>query len=90
MASRWIQRAKHIIWALRQWITYRAHRHPRQRALAAIGRFRSGATDVAEKHDAYLVAAILGEATGRDEPRTPVRGLGRRNPERILSEDGDT
>ena len=75
---------------LQRWIDGRGHKTPRQRALEAIGRFRSGASDVAEKHDAYLVAAILGETTGRDEPRTPVRGLDRRNPERILSEDGDT
>ncbi len=75
--------------ALPRWMARGGRRLPRQRALEAISRFRSGATDVAEKHDAYLVAALLGEATGRDEPGAPVRGFGRRNPKRILPEDGN-
>ncbi len=81
---------RNVLWlALQRWMAYRGHRTPRQRALEATGRFRSDATDVAEKHDAYLVAALLGEATGRDEPGTSVRGFDRRNPEQILPEDGD-
>ncbi len=37
---------------------HRTRREIRERALAAIGRFDSGLTDVAENHDAYLADAF--------------------------------
>lgn len=88
MTQRRIPRLKALQRALQRWIDSKGDRTSRQRALEAIGRFRSDATDVAEKHDAYLVAALLAEVTGRDEPGTP-RGVDRRNPKRILPKDGD-
>ncbi len=63
MAKQWVQRMKRMVRALR-----RGHRNPRQRALAAIGRFRSDATDVAARHDAYFVAALMEETMRRDWP----------------------
>lgn len=40
----WITTVRPVSWAER-----------RQRALAVVGKFRSGCTDVAERHDDYLV-----------------------------------
>jgi hypothetical protein len=49
--------------AVDRWVETRALPSPddqRRRAVAAAGRFRSGASDVSERHDEYLAKAFEG------------------------------